>query len=276
MDEKTDVLNNMEQPELRQLRDDMNRTKKEMEGTIHSMRERYSMERMKRRTQDAAQNLGQRASNLIQERGDDLKNTAGRIGQTVKENPIPFAAFGAGVGILAYGIYRSRSKEQDEWPEEYRIGGEVPEICGTEQYTPSGVYHYYESSSEEQGEGPEGSLKGRAGHLATEMSDRARRLGEKARYRSERVRNDFLGTVREHPFITGTAAFTIGILSGLLFPPTRQEDRYMGSASDAVKERAQEKKQDVLESAQRIAEQTKEAAKEAAKEEAEKQGFTRH
>jgi hypothetical protein len=73
---------------------------------------------------------------------------------------------------------------------------------------------------------------------------------------------NFLHTVWEHPFIIGGAVFCMGLLGGLLIPPTRQEDELMGSASDAIKEKAKEKKEEVLESAKRVAGQTKHAAQE--------------
>jgi ElaB/YqjD/DUF883 family membrane-anchored ribosome-binding protein len=271
MDERSDVMTHADDPELKQLRADMNRTKSGMEGTIHEMRKRFSMERMKQRTQDAAEGLGREASTLIHERGDDMRRAAERLGQTVKDNPIPFAIVGAaGVGALAYGLFQRRSREQDPWPEEYPIGGKerMAEMYSTEPYPQRDAHPYYGTSPGEDIGGSQ-SLKERAGFMTHGMGDRARRLREQARYKSKRLGTDFLDTVKAHPFVAGTAMFCMGLLSGFLIPATRQEEEWLGSASEAVKQKAREKKEDVVESAKRIAEQ----AKEAAREEAERQGL---
>jgi ElaB/YqjD/DUF883 family membrane-anchored ribosome-binding protein len=272
MDQKTDVVTNMDDPELDRLRADMNRTKSDMEGTIHRMRDRFSKERMKRMTQDMVEGWWQRASTLIHERGEDLRSAADRVGHTMKENPVPFAIVGAaGVGMLAYSLFQRRGGDHDPWSEEYRIGDEglVSEICSSEPYPESNTQEYFAESTMEEQRATGESLKERAGNVAHSMGDRASRLSEQARYRSKRIGEDFLDIVREHPFITGTAMFCMGLLGGMLIPPTREEDELMGSASDAMKEKVKEKKEEVFESAKRLAEQTKQAAEE----EAEKLGF---
>jgi ElaB/YqjD/DUF883 family membrane-anchored ribosome-binding protein len=261
MDEKSDVITYRDDPELEQLGDDMNRTESDMEETTQSMREDFSMERTKKRTQDAFEGLQRRTSALIQERGDDVRRAADRVGQTVKDNPIPFAIVGgAGVGALAYSFFQRRSREQDRIRAEERIA----EVYTTETYPQGGVHQYYGASPAEEGSGPRETLRERAGSMTHAMGDRARRMKEQARYGSERLGTDLVDTIKAHPFVAGTAVFCMGLLSGLLIPAIRQEKEWMEPAVEAVKEKAQKKKEEFVESAKRVAEQATEAAQEEA------------
>jgi hypothetical protein len=245
MDEKPYVITSMGDPELDQIRADMNLTKRNLERTIYRMREYFSRDRMKRKTQDMVEGWWQSASILIQAKVGDMRGAADLVGRAVRENPVPIAIVGAaGLGAMAYRLFKRRSREQDLLAQEYIAGEErVSGVYGSET-CPKGVRHAYSEGSTARG-----TLEESSGH-------------------PDRTGVDFRDTVREHPFITGTAMFCMGILGGLLIPPMKQEEELIGSASDVMNEKAQEK-EDVLESAKRLAEQ----AEMAALEEAEKQGF---
>jgi hypothetical protein len=66
-----------------------------------------------------AQGWWERASALIQERGEVIQGAAGRLVHAIKENPVPFAIVGAaGAGVLAYSLFQRQSGYTDESTEE--------------------------------------------------------------------------------------------------------------------------------------------------------------
>jgi len=252
----------MEDEELKEIRSNMDQTKRDLASTLDDLRERYSADRVKQSAKETADDLGEFASEMFEKRRDDLRRVADRIGETIRNHPIPFAAAGAaGIGISAWALMRNQGgAEEGEYFEPYQSLEAEPAVAG--YYPESGTESEYEFSCEPDDEA-EGMSK--AGRIVRQVGERARDLGTTARDKSEQFRTNFVQVVREHPFMTGTAAFLIGILGGLIFPSTRPEDQVLGSARTRVREKAMEIKEEAKESAQRVVEETRRAAEEEAR-----------
>lgn len=263
MDEKSDVLSGIRDDDLKVIRENMDETKKDLASTLQDLRERYSPERMKKTARATADDLGDRASEILQKRTEDLKKVADRIGKTIRNNPVPFAAAGAaGIGISAWALLKRESESQ---PSQYSSPEEQASIAG------------YYADSPESGEEflcdadiSRGDVAGKAAQVAQKIGDSAKKLGENARLRTEQLGSNFVQMVKDHPWFTGAASFCLGVLGGLIFPSTRSEDRVLGSAREKVRQKAQEIKEEARESAQRVVEETKRVAEE----EARKHGLT--
>ncbi len=98
-----------------------------------------------------------------------------------------------------------------------------------------------------------------AGHYAHQIQEQSGRLARGAQQRSSQA-------IDEYPLAVGAACLGLGLVVGLVLPPSRQEDRWFGEASDEVKDRAHE----VYERGKEVARETGHAAME----EAERQGLT--
>jgi hypothetical protein len=61
-----------------------------------------------------------------------------------------------------------------------------------------------------------------------------------ARDATGRARKGFDHYFDRHPLIMGAGALALGIAVGMMMPATRPEDRFLGEASDRVKERGRE------------------------------------
>lgn len=264
MDEKSTVVSGMQEDEdLREIRSNMDQTKRDLASTLDDLRERYSPSKFKESARETADDLGEKASEMLQMKRDDLRRVADRVGETIRSHPVPFAAAGAaGLGISAWALLRRQSGEEG-MPEEYRSLEEQSAVAGyyTEEHSGQEMEFLCE---EEDGDG-----SGRAGRIARQVGDKARQFGDSARSNSDRLRTNFVKMVREHPFLTGSATFLLGILSGLIFPSTKPEDEVLSGARQRVRDKAQEIKEEAKESAQRVAEE----ARRAAAEEAERYGL---
>ncbi len=268
MDEKSTFVSGLEDEDLREIRTHMNQTKMNLASTIDDLRGRYSPSQFRKSVRETADELEEKASEMLQGRREDLRRVADRIGETIRSHPVPFAAAGAaGVGLSAWALLRRQSGEERVYPEEYPSLGDQSAVAGYygEEYHESDLEFSCEAGEEQSGEGG-----GRTGRMARQFGERARSLRESARGGSERLRANLVQMVREHPFLTGTSAFLLGILSGLVFPSTKPEEEVLGGARERVRQKAQEIKEEAKESAQRVAEE----ARRAAAKEAERHGLS--
>jgi ElaB/YqjD/DUF883 family membrane-anchored ribosome-binding protein len=196
--------------------------------------------------------------------------TGSGIMDTIRQNPLPAALTGIGLGWLLMNARSSGSSAQG------RYGAGVY----THDYPPS-----YKGQRSTGGTTSTGEVVGRArdrvgetatqaqdkaGEVAGRAQDRVSNLGYQARYQARRAGSGFQRMLRENPLAMGTLAVGTGAALGLAIPQTTQEHEVMGEARDTLVESAQEKAQDVQQRVQQVAEE----AQSAAKDEAENQGLT--
>ena len=110
-------------------------------------------------------------------------------------------------------------------------------------------------------------VAGTARERASELSWQAR---ERARYRARQARVGFWETMEERPLALGAAAIALGVVAGLMIPSTRKEDELMGETRDRLMDRAKEVGGEALEKGKQVAT----VAVDTLKEEAERQDLT--
>ncbi len=207
--------------------------------------------------------------------------TGSGIMGAIRQNPLPAALAGVGLGWLLVRARSSGSSAQG------RYGAEVY----TRAYPPA-----YDEQRSTGGTASAGEVVGRArdsvGETATQAQDKAgevasraqdrasqltsqttnqvSRLGNQARYQAQRASGGFQRMLRENPLAMGALGVGVGAAVGLAIPETSKEHEVMGEARDNLVEKAQEKAQDAQERVQRVAEE----AQGAAQQEAENQGLT--
>jgi ElaB/YqjD/DUF883 family membrane-anchored ribosome-binding protein len=194
--------------------------------------------------------------------------TGSGIMGTIRQNPLPAALTGIGLGWLLMNARSSGSSAQgprvythDYQPpyEEQRSAGRTTtsagEVVGRARDTVG------ETATQAQD---------KAGEVASRAQDRASQLGYRARYQARRASGGFQRMLQENPLAVGALALGTGAAVGLAIPQTTQEHEVMGEARDTLVESAQEKAQDVQQRVQQVAEE----AQSAAKDEAENQGLS--
>lgn len=196
------------------------------------------------------------------------------FGHVVRDNPLPVALIGAGVGWLLMSYWRSNGSAQRSYeaPETSATGeGERTGRAG--RVLPSDVkqraYSAYDSARRTASD-TVSAARERVSRLGEDLRGRARDLGSAATDRAQKVSHDLGEMIEERPLMLGAAGLVIGAALGAVLPRTRYEDEMLGETRDELTRSAAEFGREQLDKAQRVVERTVETVRE----EAERQGLT--
>ncbi len=273
-DEESDV-----EAETAEIRAEIQATRERMSDNLEQLGERLNPEnikdRVKQDVRDATigrvENMAQNAADKIDEAKETLGEARRTMMDVVRENPIPAAMVGIGLGWLAYTTRQQRSLS-DAWARQ-RMGrmGSGRYAGGYEQ-TGYGAGRVGEEEGTRDRMGDRAhELSGTAQEKAGELADRAQgmagNVADETRYQARRLEDQFY----ENPLAIGAAALTLGVAVGLAIPETRGEQELMGGARDRLAERArnvaEETKDKVENVVERVADQAQSTAKSAARDE---------
>lgn len=140
-----------------------------------------------------------------------------RVADTVKQHPVTAAAIGAGLTLLAARGLRMA------------IGGNGGQEAEDQE----------QEDEPQRDDDPEASIDSGEGEEGEENEDEQRRgltgrLRQGARSGFERGRQAAGEGWQNHPLVMCGIALVAGAAAGLLLPSTRQEDQWMGEASDKL------------------------------------------
>jgi ElaB/YqjD/DUF883 family membrane-anchored ribosome-binding protein len=263
--------------EIEVTRVEIERTRAGMGETVDAIQERLSPENLKEQARDRVKEA---TVGKAQEAGSSIVDT-------IRQNPLPAALTGIGLGWLFVNARKQSSYRPPYRDVAYRDAAYV-ESYPAGEYAPTGYPPRYEDESgssagqalgnarDKVGEtathaqDKAGELAGRAQDQASQLSDQASRLSNQARYQARRASGGFQRMLRENPLAVGTLAVGVGAAVGLAIPETSKEHEVMGEARDNLVDKAQEKVQETQQKAQKVAEE----AQSAAQQEAENQGLT--
>src|SRR5581483_5053971 len=100
-------------------------------------------------------------------------------------------------------------------------------------------------------------LAGRASSAISGAVDQAQQkagyIAERAQYQARRVEDTFNQTLNDNPVALGAVALALGTAVGLALPQTRKENELMGSARDALVDKAQTAAHDAIDQVQQVA-----------------------
>ncbi len=239
-------------------RAEIERTRADMGETADAIQNKLSPRNLKEQAKEQAK--------------DTAKGTGSTIVETIRENPLPAALTGIGLGWLFVSARRQSSEQTPyrgrgyDYPPTYELSPRYEE-----ERAPSGpsAGQALERTRDRVGE-TASQAQDRAGQVASQAQDRVSQLGSRTRGQAERARGGFQRMLQENPLAVGALAVGAGAAVGLAMPQTIKEHEVMGEARDSLVETAQEKVQDAQQRAQRVAEE----AQSAAKEEAQNQNLT--
>lgn len=247
---------------------DIERTRAEMSETIDEIGERLNPQRLKDEAiQSVRDNTIGRAEQVVQDATDSAKGTGRSMLETIRQNPLPAALAGIGLGWLYMSSkntsnVRTIDHIQAE-PRRYSGGGYYG---GSPRYATS-----YEHSSQDMGMGERaGQVQEKAGEYVEQAQDMAGQLGHQAQYKAQDAYDKFDRLMHESPLVVGAVAIGLGAAVGLAIPETRKENEMMGEARDSLLDTAQQKAQETMHKAEQVVNE----AKTTIQQEAQEQGLT--
>lgn len=252
------------------------------------------------------------ATNAVQQAASDVESTAAGLGntvvETIKQNPIPAALAGIGLGWLIVSVRQHASQQGTRQPNQRYSGVGMqgyPQSSNPYGWYDQGVSGYsgypsgYSGQGQEQSQGglsgAAGQVQGTVGQAVNQAQDTASQVANQAQDTASQVANQVQDTasqvvsqasqsvqgaatglqemMRQRPLAVGLMAVGIGAAIGLAVPETEKEDEMMGSAREDLMQRAQQTAQQTIQKVETVAEHTVDAAKQEAKQEAKKQGL---
>jgi ElaB/YqjD/DUF883 family membrane-anchored ribosome-binding protein len=203
---------------------------------------------------------------------ETMSGNSGKIGETLRNHPVPLALIGVGVGwMLVGGIGRgtgethvfAQQEQEEGGPAPYPAGG-IGEMAG---------YAYARTKSALAS----GGMTGKAGDMANKaaaassglMRDTARRASDYAHQAGEQLSgagDRFFHLMEEHPLTTAAIGLVAGTVIGLLLPSSQIEEEWIGPTKSALRDQAGQMGREAVERARDVAERSVDAAVDAVKE----------
>lgn len=216
---------------------------------------------------------------------DAMSGNAGKIGEVLRDNPVPLALIGAGVGWLLIsgsgsgglgsygGALRSRVSDtmRDIGQRAGDLAGQVKEKAAgaasmSDSYaTGSSGYAYGRPKSGDMSAGPVRNVAAKASGAVGAASRRAGDYMQQAGDRLGGARERFDRVLADHPLAVGALGFLAGALIASLLPATEAEERWMRPAREGVREQAGDVGRQAVERAQQVADQAVDVAADTAK-----------
>lgn len=272
-----------------EIRAEIRETRERMGENLEQLGERLNpgniKDRMKQDIRDATigkvENMAHNAADQLDEARETIGEAQRTIVDVVRENPIPAAMVGIGLGWIAYNVRQRTSRDRSPYERE-RSGRSARGWYGRGYYGRE-YGAGYAGRAGYAGEGAEGEstmdrvrdqaseLSDKAQQTASEWADRAQdtaeNVADQTRFQARRLEDQFYG----NPLAIGAAALTLGMAAGLAIPETRKEDELMGGARDKLADKTREMVEDTKDKVEnvvdRVADQAQSTARTAAREE---------
>lgn len=247
------------------IQDEIERTRGEMATTLSAIERKLSPRQIMDQAVDTMR---------------ELASDQSRVGTVVRENPIPLALIGLGIGWLAIAGTMRRSRAGSESASYESMEGVAPSWSSSAELAGGGATYGYAPGAEASGYGSAGSAEYTAGGNGQGMREKASQAGERvsqaasgarrrvsqwgrsARSSASQAAERTWETYQQHPFTMGLVALMVGAALGAILPTSRREREMIGSAAEELASRARETGSEVMDKAARVADRAVQAAKE--------------
>jgi ElaB/YqjD/DUF883 family membrane-anchored ribosome-binding protein len=170
--------------------------------------------------------------------GKGSSDFATNLGRTIRDNPVPTALIGAGVGALMLQGRSSSSSTSSSTS--LSSSGTSGMLEGTKERAAGLLESVKDRAS---------SLGDSASHMRDRASDAGHRLADSTRMGVDRTREVVTRTWDEQPLVIGAICVAIGAALGSLLPVSRREEQALGPLADQAKDRLAGAAQDTMEHA---------------------------
>ena len=239
---------------------------------------------------------------MVRNAGDTLNEARYTLMDTIRQNPVPAAMVGLGLGWLFMNRRSSNQGRYARYDETRRYRGQPAYygagyagdrytygtsqgdydrgVVGRAQDTAGHAIHRAQDAvggAVDQAQETIGSVVSQAqdtaGNVVSQAQETAGYLAEQAQFQAQRVEDRFQSTLYENPLAVGAAAIALGTAIGFALPHTERENQLLGEARDNLIDRAQSVAQDTMQKVQRVAGEVIDEAQSTAKESAQEQGL---
>jgi len=218
---------------------------------------------------EAASTAGQMASGA----GETAMDLGSTIVDMIKQNPVPSALVGVGLGWL----YMNRSSGQPDYRahsgSHYLYGPQAAaEVSRSGNQSSGGVGSMVGRATDQVGDlassaqehigDMAGSVQERVGDLAGSTQEHVGDMAGAVMDQTRRTPGQLQRMIQEKPLMAAAVAGSLGAVVGLWLPPTQFESQLMGSARGQVMDRAQEVASETMEKVQDVAQEVRTTVKE--------------
>jgi len=287
--------------DIRDTRERMSHTLDELGGRLNTnVLKQQARETFEERKQELKDNLREatigRAEHMARNAAGRVTETRRGIVDAIRDNPIPAAMVGIGLGWLFYNgrrdetvTFRSerdmgywtggdngfRQQEQAlgepsaNWGADTRPGmrDRASELTGHAQETVSDFAdRTREMTSNVAGRTREVTSQivdrtsGAIGDTAGRVREAAGSFASTTRQQTHRLEDRFHDAVVDSPLVVGAAAIALGLTAGLAIPSTRRESQLMGARRDQLFDQARDRLEDTSGRVQQVAQRVIEEA----------------
>jgi ElaB/YqjD/DUF883 family membrane-anchored ribosome-binding protein len=268
------------------LREEIEQTRDRMSDTLDQLGERLNPNRIKAQVSEnireatigRVENMARHAADRVNEKKDGLLDT-------IRDNPIPAALIGIGLGWMLFNGRRDDRYVRDSGLNGFAgtgylgdISANSPRLRQDEAAGGIGASISYDretgvrdrvASATHKVEEKLSDVSHRAGERVTEVAERAQEKVSDVAHRVQYAASDFAGTTRQQayrvedrfqrtlqdsPLAVGAVALAVGLAAGFAIPETRRESELMGDARDKLLDRAKEKAVETRDRVQEVAE----------------------
>jgi len=213
---------------------------------------------------DAASSATRMASNTG-EGAMDLGSTALAL---VKQNPVPAAMIGIGLGWLYMNRstgqpdYRAHNGDQYRYPASSSYGGSESGSALSDVTRRAGDMAH---QAGERASGMASDVQDQAGELADTVQEQVGEFTGAVMERTSQAPGQIQSMMEDNPMLTAALAAALGGAVGLALPATRTEDQLLGTSRDRVMGRAQQMTSETMDKVQNVAQEVKTTATEQAR-----------
>lgn len=292
-DDRLDDADAEVQDDPDQIKIEIEETRVELTATVDAIQERLNpsvlMEQAKEHAQDAVRDVTEQAKEAVREatvgRAEHMMSNAterasgvgATIMDTIRENPLPAALAGIGLGWL----FMKRSHRNGYNPPVAAYSGDHywagNANGGVVRSSSNGGVGHVASKVQDRAGDMVGQVQDRATDMAGQVQDRATdmvdhvtdtagHLAETAQQRARRLQGRVGDILEDSPLLAGALALTVGAAIGLAVPSTEQEHELFGEKRDNLMRQVRGTAREMGHKVQRVAEQAQDAAVKAADE----------
>ncbi len=207
--------------------------------------------------------------------GTAVSDTSSSAVQYIRDNPVPFALFGLGLGLLAMNKRRSQpsaynASSNPDTSVADRARGMASGVAESARGAVASVTDNARAAAERTASAVSSaasSVRDATSNAADTTRQQLHDVSDRARQGAQVAGERLRGTLQDNPMALGIAALAAGALVGLTLPGTSVEAEYMGDARDRFVGQAKSVAQDVVGKVQRVTEEAGETAKNVAQKE---------
>lgn len=240
-------------------------TRERMGRDIDALGEKLSPQNLKRQAREA---ITGKAHDVVNNVGDQARDTGSRLFDFIRENPLPVAAVGLGAVWLIQ--QRNRSEISGDRMARFAYTGPERRGPGLRRRIADRAGEVSERAGEIAGSARErvselgSSARERASDIGEGARERLSDIGSRAREQGQRARGGLDRMMDENPLAVAAGVTILGLAIGLLVPESERENRLLGPTRDNLVDRAQTTAQRVKDAALEATNEVREVVREEA------------